>query len=134
MTDDQRKHLEFLQAIVARMAQNSLTLKGWVLSVVSALFALSAHQSNGSFAVFALYPTFVFWLLDSYYLALERGFRQQFDAVASGQPQTAPYTIVVPISVKAVVGAAFAHVTWPVYASVLLMAAAILWAKNAGHL
>ncbi len=56
-------------------------LKGWSVTVVSALFALAAHYANERFIVVALYPALAFWILDAYYLRQERLFRDLYDMV-----------------------------------------------------
>jgi len=75
------KHLEFTQGVINRMGQNSFLIKGWTVTLVSALFALAAKDANQKFVVVAYFPTLVFWLLDSYYLYQERLFRKVYDHV-----------------------------------------------------
>lgn len=75
------KHLEFIQTTISRMAQNSFLVKGWSVTLVSALFALAAKDSNHNYALIAYFPNLIFWLLDSYYLYQERLFRNLYDVV-----------------------------------------------------
>ena len=93
MTEDFRKHLEFIQSIVARMAGNSFLLKGWSVTVTSGLFALSAKDNNPVFAFVALFPSLVFWGLDAYYLRQERLFRKLYDTLISATSDKSPETI-----------------------------------------
>lgn len=79
------KHLEFVQGVINRMGQNSFFIKGWIITLVSALFALSANDSNQKYIIIAYFPTVIFWLLDSYYLYQERLFRKLYDFVRSSQ-------------------------------------------------
>lgn len=79
--DDKLKHLEFLQGVVNRMGQNSFFIKGWTVTLVSALFALAAKDSNAGYVLVAYFPTVAFWFLDSYYLYQERLFRKVYDSV-----------------------------------------------------
>jgi hypothetical protein len=81
MEDDVAKHLEFVQNTVDRMANHSFLLKGWTITLVAALFALAAKDSNIGFAVLALFPALSFWGLDAYYLRQERLFRKLYGAV-----------------------------------------------------
>ena len=78
---DRTKHLEFLQNAITRMASNSFLLKGWTITVASALFALAAKDSNRSFAMLALFPSLAFWGLDACYLRQERLFRRLYDEI-----------------------------------------------------
>jgi len=43
------KHLEMIQGIINRMAGNFFLLKGWCITLISALFALAANNSNPFF-------------------------------------------------------------------------------------
>jgi hypothetical protein len=85
------KHLEFTQGVINRMGQNSFLIKGWTVTLVSALFALAAKDSNQKFVIVAYFPTVVFWLLDSYYLYQERLFRKVYDDVR--QQMTVDYSL-----------------------------------------
>ena len=84
MTEDTAKHLEFIQAVVARMAGNSFLLKGWSVTLVAAVLALAASRSSAGLASVALLPALSFWGLDAYYLRQERLFRRLYDAVRCG--------------------------------------------------
>ncbi|MCC6542867.1 MAG: hypothetical protein IT225_11665 [Flavobacteriales bacterium] len=85
MSEDQRKHLELLQNTITRMAVNSFLIKGWSVTLVAALFALAAKDSDRSFAIVSYFPCILFWCLDGYYLAQERKFRSLFEAARSGK-------------------------------------------------
>jgi len=81
MSAEQRiKHLEMIQANIARMAQNSFVLKGWAVTLTAALLVLAAEPDKitGAASLYFL-PAFVFWLLDAYYLCLERRFRGLYE-------------------------------------------------------
>ena len=82
------KYLEFIQSVVERMSQNSFQLNGWSVLLVSALFALSAVESNATFAILAFLPGIAFWGLDGYFLRQEALFRALYDRVR-GQDETA---------------------------------------------
>jgi hypothetical protein len=79
--DNKHKHLEFLQGAINRMAGNLFLLKGWTITLIAALFALSAKDSNQAYVLIAYFPTIVFWILDGYFLAQERRFRALYDHV-----------------------------------------------------
>ncbi len=40
------KHLEFIQIVISRMNSNSFLIKGWTITLMSALFALAAKDTN----------------------------------------------------------------------------------------
>jgi len=75
------KHLELIQAVIGRMANNSFLLKGWSVVLVSAFFALAARDANPSFVYLAYFPALSFWILDGYYLWQEQLFRALYDHV-----------------------------------------------------
>ena len=78
---DKHKHLEFVQAAVNRMAGNLFLLKGWSITLIAALFALAAKDSNQFYILIAYFPLFIFWSLDGYFLSQERKFRALYDYV-----------------------------------------------------
>ena len=76
------KHLEFIQQAINRMASNLFLLKGWTVTLIAAIFVLAAKESRGYFFVLAYFPTFMFWLLDGYFLSQERRFRSLYEHVS----------------------------------------------------
>lgn len=83
------KHMEFLQAAITRMAQNSFLAKGWSITLTTALLGIAIKDGAYQFALLGLLPVLMFWILDAYYLALERSFRTLFD-VAKAQYNATP--------------------------------------------
>jgi|SRR5690554_1463183 len=81
--DRKLKHLDFIQGVINRLSTNSFLLKGWSVVLVSALFALSANNSNVKFIFLAYFPAIAFWALDGYFLSLERGYRKLYEKVRS---------------------------------------------------
>jgi hypothetical protein len=69
------------------MAGNSFLLKGWSVTLVSALFALAAAGANIRFVFLAYLPALGFWVLDGYFLHQEWLFRGLYDQVR-GQNDT----------------------------------------------
>ena len=73
-------HLTILQDVIRRMAENSRSCKVWCVTLVSAVLVLSAQTGNAQHVWIALVPALLFLALDTYYLALERGFRNAYEA------------------------------------------------------
>ena len=73
------KHLEFIQAAINRMAGNSFLLKGWSVTVAAGLIAVSFKELDGRYVYISLGLFAIFWLLDAYYLSLERRFIRLYD-------------------------------------------------------
>jgi hypothetical protein len=81
--DKKHKHLDYIQATITRMASNSFLLKGWTITLVSAILALSGKDGGVGYMPVAYLPTVFFWWLDGYFLSQERLFRALFDNVAA---------------------------------------------------
>ena len=79
MEEEHVKHLEFIQNVINRMSNNSFLLKGWNVTVSSAILALNISSPNPLFAIVALLSSLSFWGLDAYYLRQERLFRSLYD-------------------------------------------------------
>lgn len=73
-------YLTILQSVIARMAANSSSCKTWCITIVSAILVVVADKTKPSYVWIALIPTVLFFGLDSYYLALERLFREHYNA------------------------------------------------------
>ncbi len=71
-------YLNMLQGVINRMAGNSGACKTWAVTLVSALLVLVLDKGKQSAALIAMLPVVAFFVLDSYYLALERGFRDTY--------------------------------------------------------
>lgn len=78
---NKQKHLEFIQAVITRMAGNSFLIRGWSVTVVSALFALQVVDGSPCLISITYLPVIVFWCLDAYYLRQEKLYRKLYDAV-----------------------------------------------------
>ena len=71
-------HLTIEQGVIQRMSTNSASCKAWCIALVSAILIVVAEKENVNLAYLALLPTFLFLVLDAYYLALERMFRASY--------------------------------------------------------
>ena len=78
------RHLDTLQGVINRLSQNSFAIRGWSVTLTSAILAFSSTQGNvrGALILLALVPAWIFWGLDAYYLRQERLFRQLHAAAA----------------------------------------------------
>lgn len=76
------KHLEFIQNVITRMNSNSFLIKGWTITLVSALFALAATDSNLKFVMVSYVAIPVFWILDGFFIAVEKRYRELYHEVA----------------------------------------------------
>ena len=88
MDSDKTKHLEFIQATVVRMNSNSFMIKGWMITLVSALFALAAKDADTRFVMVTYVAIPAFWVLDGFYVSQERRYRALYDAVRESASTT----------------------------------------------
>lgn len=80
--ENKRKHLEFIQGTINRMSGNLFFLRGWTITLITGLFALSAAKgSYDGYILLAYFLLAIFWILDGYFLAQERRFRCLYDDV-----------------------------------------------------
>ncbi len=75
------EHLKMIQSIIDRMGNNSFMLKGWGIGVMIAIFAFAGKGKEAECVIFTIIPLIIFWLLDSYYLFLERKYRELYNEV-----------------------------------------------------
>ena len=69
-----RTHVDMMQGVIQRMAENSRSCKVWCVTLVAAILVLVARTGEPLHALLAVVPTLLFLVLDTYYLALERAF------------------------------------------------------------
>lgn len=77
--------LKIVEGIIDRMGHNSFLIKGWAVTliVVSLLFEGVVYHHFISFI-----PWIIFWVLDAYFLQLERLYRELYKWIVKNRPQT----------------------------------------------
>lgn len=83
-TEEKIKHLEIIQGVINRLANNSFLIKGWMITVSLAGFSLFMNQKETPLLVIILFIVILFWLLDAYYLRQERLFRKLYSKCVEG--------------------------------------------------
>lgn len=79
------KHLEFIQAVIARMSNSSFLFKGWAITIAAGLSAFAATSSQRVLQVAliaAIVSSVLFWGLDGYYLWIEHRYVALYHKVA----------------------------------------------------
>lgn len=79
--ENKMHHLDIIQSVIQRMASNSFALKGWAVTLVAGIFALSSKDADKMYFLIAYVPVLVFWGLDTYYLRQERLYRALYNKV-----------------------------------------------------
>lgn len=75
------EHLKFIQDVIKRMALHQFLIKGWSITLVSAILAIKIRETKMCSLFVLLIPIVLFWLLDTYYLWQERLFRSLYNKV-----------------------------------------------------
>jgi hypothetical protein len=83
------KHLEIVQQVITRMAGNSFFLKGWSVTLLSAILAIAVKDSLNRMIWIAFVPVSMFWILDGYFLRQERLYRKLWDHVRAQNQEIA---------------------------------------------
>lgn len=72
-------YLGFIQGVINRMGNNSFLVKGFAITLISALVATTDNKSY-----FIFIPAILFWWLDTYYIYQEKLFRKLYEKVIKG--------------------------------------------------
>ena len=72
------EYLKLIEAVIERMASNSLRMKEWFVTIASAMVGFSVNSSNANLALVAVGPLVMFWILDAFYLLQERKYRELY--------------------------------------------------------
>lgn len=131
--EDKRKHLEFIQLTITRMNVNSFVVKGWLMTLVAAIFVLSEKDANTKFLWFAPFASLLFWMLDAFFIHTERKFRGLYDHVRKLPETEIDYSMNISSFEKgtgAFFGALFSRTLWLFYPFVILASAAASYFMN----
>ena len=78
-TQTVQSHLGLIQSVIQRMAGNSVSCKTWCITLVSAILVIVVDKGKSSYALITLIPTLLFFVLDTYYLSLEKAYRDSYN-------------------------------------------------------
>jgi hypothetical protein len=92
-TPERIKHLELIQSVVSRLANEAALIRGWALTVAAAIDGFAVRSLNWRIAAVGLLPTVVFWGLNAYYLRAERQFRAFYDRVRLADKSVEPFAM-----------------------------------------
>lgn len=129
-----QSYLTILQGVIGRMASSSAGAKTWCIALVSAIIVVVADKADARYVWIALVPVALFFLLDAYYLGLERLFRDRYNdfivKLHEGTAEVDDVFIVTPGTgtMKAAFGACASVSVWPFYILLALMLLAVrIW-------
>lgn len=77
--EELHKEIDLIQDCINRMAKNSFLIKGWVVTIVAAIIALTPKEMNRFGVVVTLIMvTGSFWYLDGFFLRTEKIYRELY--------------------------------------------------------
>lgn len=86
------KEVDLIQGVINRMAANSFLLKGWIISLIAVIIALTKDTIVATdvsyFSLVLLFPVIVFWYLDAFFLHKERCYIQLYNWVIQNRPSS----------------------------------------------
>ena len=75
ISESARHYLSLLQDTINRMASNSANCKTWLIAIIAAITTCLYNSENICNSYWIMFiPTMLFYILDCYYLGLERRF------------------------------------------------------------
>ena len=126
-------HLGISQSVIQRMASNSASCKAWCITLVAAILVIVADKGQPNYALIAGVPTLLFLVLDTYYLALEKCFRNSYNdfigKVHAGRVVAADLSAVTPKGSlpKTLAQSLRSFSIWPFYATLGVMIWLCMW-------
>jgi len=89
------KEIDLIQGVINRMASNSFLLKGWTVTIIVGVLALTKDTIVTNdvtyFALILLIPLCVFWYLDAFFLHKEKCYRELYKWVIENRPTSNEY-------------------------------------------
>lgn len=86
------KEIDLIQSVINRMASNSFLLKGWLVSLVAVVLALTKETIVATklsyFSLLLCLPTILFWYLDAFYLHKEKCYIKMYNWVIENRKIT----------------------------------------------
>lgn len=119
-------YLTILQGVINRMASNSAACKTWCIALVSATLVIVANTTKAEYALIAILPAVIFFMLDVYYLALEKTFRDLYNSFIKKLHESKAissdlYVISTKVDFPKFKGALSSLSTWPFYLTLIVM-------------
>lgn len=89
------KEIDLIQGVINRLANNSFLLKGWTVTLIIAVLALTkdtlVNENVIYFSFILLLPLFVFWYLDAFFLHKEKCYLELYNWVIVNRPTSEEY-------------------------------------------
>ncbi|MFA5804231.1 MAG: hypothetical protein WC879_06275 [Melioribacteraceae bacterium] len=76
-----QNYLTILQSVINRMANNSSSCKTWCITIISAIIVIVSDKQKPNLVWISIVPLFLFFMMDVYYLSLEKQFRSMYNCI-----------------------------------------------------
>lgn len=77
------EYFKIIQNIISRMAQNSFLIKAWSITIIAGISVLTFSFITSLIFTILIGVILIFWILDTYYLRLERLYRILYEDVVN---------------------------------------------------
>lgn len=85
------KHLEMIQAVIARLGNDGFIVKGWAVTVAAAFYGFALTGSEWRLCLASVFVSLAFWAIDTYFLRAERLFRELYGQVRKKEEGLGPF-------------------------------------------
>lgn len=118
------KEIDLIQSVISRMANNSFLLKGWLISLIAVILALTKDSLLTNdikyLSLILILPVIVFWYLDAFFLHKEKCYRKLYEWVIKNRSTSEDFLYSLDYSrfkkdVKSVFGNMFTETIFPFY-------------------
>jgi hypothetical protein len=118
------KEIDLIQGVINRMANNSFLLKGWLISLIAVILALTKDTLLTSdikyLSTILILPVIVFWYLDAFFLHKEKCYRKLYEWVITNRNTTNDFMYSLDYSrfkseVKSLIAIMFSKTLFPFY-------------------
>lgn len=133
MSENKLKHLEFIHNTINRMSTNSFIVKGWTITLISALFVLAQKDSNVTYAILTYIAVPIFWYLNAFFLLQERRYRSLYDDVRRKDENAIDFSMDAKnynTGKNTIIKCLKANTIWPIYCLMLLIPLGIYLCEN----
>ena len=112
-----QSRLEMIQGVINRLAGNSSAYKGWMVTITAALLGVAINNHKPVLAWLGVYVVCILAILDAYYLALERSYRDLYRTAAAESGANNWSLAATPPGLGGVLKAVLSTSVWPFYLS-----------------
>lgn len=133
MSENKLKHLEFIHNTINRMSTNSFIVKGWTITLISALFVLAQKDSNITYAILTYIAVPIFWYLNAFFLLQERRYRSLYDDVRRKDENDIDFSMDAKnynTGKNTIIKCLKSNTIWPIYCLMLLIPLGIYLCEN----